>query len=209
MTGLVGKISHLVNGLTDGQQFLTLLVTAAVTVVLGLGMPTPAAYILAAALMTPILTGIGVDVLTANMFVLYYAVMSALTPPVAVAAYAASSLAEDNPLYIAVLAVKFALGAFVVPFAFVYGPELLMQGPPLEIGLSMVTAVAGLIFVASAIEAYLAGPMTRPARLLIGVGGMALVIPDIRLSAIGVVLVAIASGPILFRRLLTKTAPPP
>ena len=209
MTGLVGKISHLVNGLTDGQQFLTLLVTAAVTVVLGLGMPTPAAYILAAALMTPILTGIGVDVLTANMFVLYYAVMSALTPPVAVAAYAASSLAEDNPLYIAVLAVKFALGAFVVPFAFVYGPELLMQGPPLEIGLSMVTAVAGLIFVAAAIEAYLAGPMTLPARLLMGVGGMALVIPDIRLSAIGVVLVAIASGPILFRRLLTKTAPPP
>ena len=66
MTGLVGKISHLVNGLTDGQQFLTLLVTAAVTVVLGLGMPTPAAYILAAALMTPILTGIGVDVLTAS-----------------------------------------------------------------------------------------------------------------------------------------------
>ena len=207
MTGLVGKISHLVNGLTDGQQFLTLLVTAAVTVVLGLGMPTPAAYILAAALMTPILTGIGVDVLTANMFVLYYAVMSALTPPVAVAAYAASSLAEDNPLYIAVLAVKFALGAFVVPFAFVYGPELLMQGPPLEIGLSMVTAVAGLIFVAAALEAYFTRPLSPLIRVLLGIGGMAFVIPDIRLSAIGFILVGISLGPTLYQKFFSKGEP--
>ena len=120
MTGLAGKFAHLVNGLTDGHMFLTLLVTACLTVVLGLGMPTPSAYILSAALMTPILSQIGVPTLPAHMFVFYYAVMSALTPPVAVAAYAASSIAEDNPLLIAVMAVKFALAAFIVPFAFLF-----------------------------------------------------------------------------------------
>ena len=127
MTGLVGKISHLVNGLTDGQWFLTLLVTAAVTAegfICRHPQRNPAAKT------DP--DRHWRDVLTANMFVLYYAVMSALTPPVAVAAYAASSLAEDNPLYIAVLAVKFGL-ALCRPFRFCHGPELLMQGPPLQI----------------------------------------------------------------------------
>lgn len=119
MTGLAGKFAHVVYGITDTQMFSTLLVTAALTIVLGLGMPTPSAYILAAAMISPILTEISVPTLQAHMFVFYYAVMSALTPPVALAAYTASSIAEDNPLLIAVTAVKFALAAFIVPFAFV------------------------------------------------------------------------------------------
>ena len=112
MTGLAGKFAHLVNDLTGALQFPTLLVTACLTIVLGLGMPTPSAYILSAALMTPILTEIGVATLPSHMFVFYYAVMSAITPPVAVAAYAASSIAEDNPLLIAVSAVKFYPSGF-------------------------------------------------------------------------------------------------
>lgn len=195
MTGLVGKISHLVNGLTDSQQFLTLLVTAVVTVILGLGMPTPAAYILAAALMTPILTDIGVPVLAANMFVLYYAVMSALTPPVAVAAYAASSIAEDNPLLIAVLAVKFALAAFLVPFAFVYGPELLMIGPWHQILISLVSAAIGLILIAAALEGYFSEPLPALQRLLLGAAGLGFVIPNLTLTGIGAILAAVALTP--------------
>jgi len=179
MTGLAGKFAHLVNGLTDGHMFLTLLVTACLTVVLGLGMPTPSAYILSAALMTPILSEIGVPTLPAHMFVFYYAVMSALTPPVAVAAYAASSIAEDNPLLIAVMAVKFALAAFIVPFAFVYGPELLMIGPWHVIAVSFITAVFGLIFIAAALEAYLHKHLLVWERLLFILVGFGLVVPNI------------------------------
>jgi TRAP-type uncharacterized transport system fused permease subunit len=179
MTGLAGKFAHLVNGLTDGHMFLTLLVTACLTVVLGLGMPTPSAYILSAALMTPILSQIGVPTLPAHMFVFYYAVMSALTPPVAVAAYAASSIAEDNPLLIAVMAVKFALAAFIVPFAFVYGPELLMIGPWHVIAVSFITAVFGLIFIAAALEAYLHKHLLVWERLLFILVGFGLVVPNI------------------------------
>ena len=200
MTGLVGKISHLVNGLTDGQQLLTLIVTAAVTVILGLGMPTPAAYILAAALMTPILTDLGVPVLSANMFVLYYAVMSALTPPVAVAAYAASSLAEDNPMLIAVLAVKFALGAFVVPFAFVYGPELLMEGPPALILITTGTAAIGLIVLAASLEAYLFVPLSTWMRVPLAILGFGMIAPNLQISGASALLLVILYTAYLVRK---------
>jgi len=191
MTGLAGKFAHLVNGLTDGHMFLTLLVTACLTVVLGLGMPTPSAYILSAALMTPILSQIGVPTLPAHMFVFYYAVMSALTPPVAVAAYAASSIAEDNPLLIAVMAVKFALAAFIVPFAFVYGPELLMIGPWHLIAVSFGTAVVGLIFLAGALEAYLHKNLLAWERLMFFVIGVCLIIPHIYAALVSLVLIIV------------------
>ncbi len=202
MTGLVGKISHLVNLLTDQQTFLTLLVTAAITVVLGLGMPTPAAYIIAASLMSPILTDIGVPVLTANMFVLYYAVMSAITPPVAVAAYAASSIAEDNPLLIAVMAVKFALAAFIVPFVFVYGPELLMIGSWYVIAVSLVTAIIGLILIAAALESYFQDHLVLWERLLLGAVGFGLVVPSYYSTGVSVVIFVIYFVPRYVRQKL-------
>jgi TRAP transporter 4TM/12TM fusion protein len=200
MTGLAGKFAHLVNGLTDGHMFLTLLVTAALTVVLGLGMPTPSAYILSAALMTPILTEVGVATLPAHMFVFYYAVMSALTPPVAVAAYAASSIAEDNPLLIAVMAVKFALAAFIVPFAFIYGPELLMIGPWHVIAFSFITAAVGLIFISAALEAYFQDHLAKWERLIIGLAGFGLVMPNYYSAGAAVVILAVFFVPRYFRQ---------
>ena len=191
MTGLAGKFAHLVNGLTDGHMFLTLLVTACLTVVLGLGMPTPSAYILSAALMTPILSQIGVPTLPSHMFVFYYAVMSALTPPVAVAAYAASSIAEDNPLLIAVMAVKFALAAFIVPFAFVYGPELLMIGPWNLIAISFTTAVIGLIFLAAGLEAYLHKPLMTWERLFLVAVGLGFIVPNLYTGIVSLISISI------------------
>ena len=189
MTGLAGKFAHLVNDLTDGHMFLTLLVTACLTVVLGLGMPTPSAYILSAALMTPILSQIGVPTLPAHMFVFYYAVMSALTPPVAVAAYAASSIAEDNPLLIAIMAVKFALAAFIVPFAFVYGPELLMIGPWYLIVISFITAVLGLIFIAAGLESYFHKPLTSWERLFFMAIGLGFIVPNLYTAMLSFIIV--------------------
>ena len=98
MTGLSGKFAHLVYMVTGANVFPTLLLAAAITILLGMGMPTPSAYILAAVLMGPLLAPMHIGMLPGHMFLLYFAVMSALTPPVAVAAYAASSIAEDNPL---------------------------------------------------------------------------------------------------------------
>jgi TRAP transporter 4TM/12TM fusion protein len=177
MTGLSGKFAHVIYMLTGAQLFPTLLVAAALTLVLGMGMPTPSAYILAAVLIGPLLGPLHIDLLPGHMFLLYFAVMSALTPPVAVAAYAASSIAEDNPLAIAGHAVKFALAALVVPFTFVFGPELLWEGPLWQTALTFVTAGVGLIVLAMAIEGYEPVCAEWWGRILIGVSGLCMITP--------------------------------
>jgi len=177
MTGLSGKFAHVIYMITGAQVFPTLLLAAALTILLGMGMPTPSAYILAAVLIGPLLGPMHVDLLPGHMFLLYFAVMSALTPPVAVAAYAASSIAEDNPLAIAAHAVKFALAALVVPFTFVYGPELLWQGPLWHTAITFITAAAGLILLAMAIEKYEPICAEWWVRALMGVAGLCMITP--------------------------------
>ena len=194
MTGLAAKFAHVVYALTAADQFSTLVVAAALTIVLGLGMPTPSAYILAAVLIGPLMTQLGIDLLAGHMFLLYFAVMSAITPPVAVAAYAASSIAEDNPIKIAGHAVKFALAAFVVPFVFVYGPELLWKGPLWKTGITFFTAAVALIILAAAIERYGKWADVWWARLVLAVGGLFMITPIMWLTAVGMVLVTIAIG---------------
>ena len=176
-------------------------VGSGLAIVLGCGMPTPSAYILAAVLVGPILVELGLDKMTAHLFLLYYAVMSALTPPVAVAAYAAAPLAEANPLAIAGSACRFALAAFIVPFFFVYGPELLLMGSVFQIVVAAVTAVVGVILLAAAAEGYWRGPLRWWARLLAAAAGLCFIAPSIPAAAAGVALALAAFGgaPILRR----------
>lgn len=200
MTGLAAKFSHVIYGITDAQMFPTLLLAAGLTIVFGLGMPTPSAYILAAALMGPLMEQMNIPTLSAHMFLLYYAVLSALTPPVAVAAYAAASIAEDNPLLIAVLAVKFALAAFIVPFAFVYGPELLLVGSPLKTVVSFITAALGLMVLAIAIEGYFREPVSPLVRVPLGLAAIGLIMPFTESTIAGAVVAMALLSPTFIRR---------
>jgi TRAP-type uncharacterized transport system fused permease subunit len=194
MTGLSAKFAHVVYAVTDANQFMALCLAGALTVVLGLGMPTPAAYILAAVLMGPLMTKLGIDLLAGHMFILYFAVMSAITPPVAVAAYAASAIAEDNPIMIAGHAVKLALAAFVVPFVFVFGPELLWEGPPWKTAITFGSAAIALILLAAAIEHYEKWCEAQWTRVLLAIGALCLIAPSIWAAAVGVALAAVAIG---------------
>jgi TRAP-type uncharacterized transport system fused permease subunit len=192
MTGLAAKFAHVVYAITEANQLWALVVGAALTVVLGCGMPTPSAYILAAVLMGPLMAQLGIDTLAGHMFLLYFAVMSAITPPVAVAAYAAASIAEDNPMTIAVHAVKLALAAFVVPFVFVFGPELLWRGPLWRTAVTFVTAAVALVLLAAAIERYAKWSDAWWARVLLGMGALFMITPDLWLTGIGAGLAALA-----------------
>lgn len=174
MTGLASKLGHLVFLVAGSSQFVSLLVAAAVTIVLGMGMPTPSAYILAAVLIGPVMQGLGIETMAAHLFLLYFAVMSALTPPVAVAAYAASAIAEEAPLRIALGAVRIALPAFLVPFAFVYAPGLILQAGPVATGTAILCVTAGLAAIAIAMEGYWRTTLPPILRLLLGAGGLAL-----------------------------------
>jgi TRAP transporter 4TM/12TM fusion protein len=205
MTGLVGKFAHIIYGITDKAVFPTFMIGAAFTIILGLGMPVVSAYFLAALLLGSVFTELGVPVIAAHMFLLYYAVLSAITPPVAVAAYAASSIADDNPLVIAALAVKFSIAAFIVPFAFIYGTELLMFGAWYAILIAFVTAAIGLILIAGAVEAQFGGPLPMVSRLLFGAGGVSLVAHDLTSNLIGAGLAAVGFTIAHF----TRSAPDP
>jgi TRAP-type uncharacterized transport system fused permease subunit len=168
-----------------------------------MGMPTPSAYILAAVLMGPLFTQLDVPALPAHLFLLYFAVLSALTPPVAVAAYAAASIAEDNPLAIAAHATRFALAAFLVPFIFVYGPELLWIGPLWQTLVTFVTAALGIVFVAAALESYKPICATPAARVVMAVAGLVMITPFLTATIAGIVLAVVT---FVINRLTAKTA---
>ncbi|MEZ5650447.1 MAG: TRAP transporter fused permease subunit [Burkholderiaceae bacterium] len=174
MTGLASKLGGLIFMIAETDPVWSLVLAAAMTIVLGMGMPTPSAYILAAVLIGPALKSLGYDVMAAHLFLLYFAVMSALTPPVAVAAYAASALADASPLAIAVAAVRLALPAFLVPFAFVHAPGLLLQGGVLEIVWSLATIAPGLAALVMAAEGWGRAPLTPAQRWLLFAAGLAM-----------------------------------
>jgi TRAP transporter 4TM/12TM fusion protein len=194
MTGLASKFAHVIYAITDANQLMALVIGAALTLVLGCGMPTPSAYILAAVLMGPLMNQLGIDQLPGHLFLLYFAVMSAVTPPVAVAAYAASAIALANPITIAAHAVKLCLAAFAVPFVFVFGPELLWQGPLWKTAITFGTAAAGLILLSAAIENHVRWADTRWTRSLLALGALSMLTPIMWLTALGIVLALAAIG---------------
>ena len=128
MTDLTGKISSAMFTLAKGSQMLTLMIATIVVIVLGMGMPTPAVYALSAVLAGPALLALGVPMLPAHLFIVYFASMSAITPPVAVAAFAAGSIARANPMAIGFLCCRLAMVAFLIPFVFIYHPGMLLIG---------------------------------------------------------------------------------
>ncbi|QOR37975.1 TRAP transporter fused permease subunit [Billgrantia diversa] len=178
MTGLGGKFADLVYLLAGDTAFLALVISAVLAIILGMGMPTPSAFILAAVLVGPTLLGLDFSVLQTNMFILYFAVLSAMTPPVAVAAFAASAIADAKPLEIATGAVRLAITAFIVPFAFVYGEGLLMVGTWTEIALSCITAIIGVLLLSIAVEGYWRGPFSTMPRLGFGLAGLLFIAPS-------------------------------
>ncbi len=193
MTGLALKFSNLVFLVTGGFPILTLGMAALVTLVLGLGMPTPSAYILAAMLVGPALADLGFSAMAANMFLLYFAVLSAMTPPVAVAAYAASAIASANPIGIAVVAVRLSVVAFVVPFAFIYGEELLLRGDILSILIAGISAIMGVLLLAMAVEGHLRAPLAGWLRLVLAASGICLILPFVETIVVGLVGVVLAA----------------
>ncbi|UYV37218.1 TRAP transporter fused permease subunit [Rhodobacteraceae bacterium D3-12] len=179
MTGLAAKFSFIAFSLAGDSVMLALMLSAVVTIILGLGMPTPSAYILAAVLVGPTLVNdYGFQELNAHLFLLYFAVMSAMTPPVAVAAYAAAAIAQANPLRIAVISMRFSVVAFVVPFMFVINPEVLSPFASLEAFVICLATVLACVIVATASEISWQGASSMPVRLAMFASAAALTVPD-------------------------------
>ncbi|MDP1535551.1 MAG: TRAP transporter permease [Burkholderiales bacterium] len=166
LTGIGGRFSELILGIAGASQLAAMLFAALVALVLGMGMPTTAAYAIAAAVIAPGLTKIGIPVLVAHMFVFYFAVVSAITPPVALASFAAAGMAQADPWKTSWTALKMGLATFLVPFMFFYSPVLLMQGPWLGIVQATITGAIGVWFLAGSTEGWFGGKLPMPLRIV-------------------------------------------
>lgn len=174
MTDLTGKISSALFLLAHGNALLTLIIATVIVIVLGMGMPTPAVYALASVLAAPALLALNIPLLPAHLFIVYFASMSAITPPVAVAAFAAGTIANANPMAIGLQCCRLAIVAFIIPYVFIYNPGVLLIGSIWDVVLSIVTATIAIIALVCAQEGYLTRPLGVPARLMLIALGLAL-----------------------------------
>jgi len=194
LTGVGVRLGGFVVLLAEGRLIIALLLAFVVVLIMGMGMPTAVAYILVATLVAPALVELGVLPLAAHMFVLYGAVLSAITPPVAMAAFAASSISGANPMKIGFAAMKLAIVAFIIPFFFVYQPALLLQGGITEIILAVATSIVGCLFLAVGLEGFLFKKINMILRLILTVSALMMIYPGAVTDTIGAVAALVIFG---------------
>ncbi|MEL6317638.1 MAG: TRAP transporter large permease subunit, partial [Pseudomonadota bacterium] len=192
MTGVGARFSNLLLELAGVSQLLALIFAMAVAILLGMGMPTTAAYAVAASVVAPGLVELGIPLLTAHFFVFYFAVVSAITPPVALASYAAAGISGANAMETSVASFKIGIVAFVVPFMFFYSSALLMDGEALEIARVFVTATFGVFLLASAVQGwFMSAPAVWFVRVALAVAALFMISGGLVTDIVGV---AIAAG---------------
>ncbi|GAB3057532.1 TRAP transporter permease [Salinicoccus sesuvii] len=155
LTGVGQRFSTMLLTIADSNMLIALIFAMILSIILGMGMPTTAAYAVAASVVAPGLVRLGMEPILAHMFVFYYAVISAITPPVALAAFAAAGITGTNPMKTAGEAFKIGLAAFIVPFMMFYSPELLLlSDSTLSIAVATITALVGVYFLSAAVQGW-------------------------------------------------------
>jgi len=205
LTGIGLRMSELIITVSQGNLLVALILTAMGSVVLGMGLPTTAAYVVLAALGAPALVELGVPLLGAHLFIFYFGCISNVTPPVSLAAFAAAGIADSPPVKTAFSAAVLAGAGFLVPFMFVYGPALLLDGTPGEIILVVITACTGVTMLASASMGYLRQKLAIWERLVLGAGALALVFPGLLTDGAGLLALVV----IFLRRRIEPPSPSP
>ncbi len=178
-TGLGFAFTLFIVEFGGGNLFLMLVISGLLCIILGMGMPTVGVYILLAILIAPSLVEVGIDPLAAHMFILYLGMMSLITPPVAVAAFFAASIARAPPMATGWTCMRFGWTAYVVPFLFVISPSLLLQGDDyVALVIDVCTAIAGVWLVSASLIGYFARPLNLGGRALFFSAGALLLIPQ-------------------------------
>ncbi len=188
VTGLGITFMTIVLEISKGMFFPTLFLVMVACLILGMGMPTAPAYIIAAMIGAPVLIELGVPALAAHFFVLGSALLSSITPPVALAAYAGAAIAGANPFRTGLVAFRVGFVKALVPYMYALNPALLMVGAPLTVVLAVASATVGTLALVAAIEGWLRGPLPRWLRLLLGTAGFAMMIPEHYTDVFGLVL---------------------
>lgn len=192
LTGVGLSFTGIVLEISQNSLILALLLTGAAGIMLGMGLPTTPAYIVLVALLVPALVKLGVRIEAAHLFVLYFAVLSAITPPVALAVYAANGISRAGLVETSIAAVKLGLTGFIIPFMFVFAPSLLLMGEWDTVALTIVTATVGVVCLAASLHKYFFfGPARLWERLMLLAAAFLLIKPGITTDLMGVGLVGL------------------
>lgn len=178
MTGFGVKLSDLIVSVGRNNLFLCLVLSMLVCILLGMGLPTTAAYVLGAAVLVPALTTLGLDAFVAHMFVFFFSCLATITPPVCAAVFLASGIAESNWFQTGICAVLAALPAFIVPYTFAYTPALLMIGETGEILSAFIAAIIGVVMLEMGVSGYIFRKVNVVSRVLLVLSGIMMVWPE-------------------------------
>ena len=205
LSGLGVDFSQFVVALSRETMVLALALTALAGIVLGMGLPTTPAYIVQVALLVPALIKLGVPLEAAHLFVFYFAILSVITPPVAISLYAANGLSGAGLWESGLAAVKLAATGYIVPFMFVYGPALLLIGDGFEIVRAVASALVGVVCLASALNGFLLCRSRAWERLILFAAAIALLMPDAAADLAGLALAAAVVATQRYRRHIPAT----
>ena len=191
MTGLGQILISAIVSVAGDRVIIALFLTMLTCIVLGMGVPTTANYIIMATTCAPILVnGMGINKIAANMFVFYFGIVADITPPVALAAYAGSAIAKSNPMKTALNASRLAIAAFIVPYIFAFNPAMLfIDADVIQVVVIIVTSLVGLTGVSGGLEGYMVTNMNPIQRILAVVGGLCLIIPGTVTDLAGIAIV--------------------
>ncbi len=193
LTGLGLKMASGLVALAGGNMFFTLFFTMISSLILGMGIPTTANYLITSTITAPAVVQLGVPMLAAHMFTFYFGIIADITPPVALAAYAGSAIAKSNPFKTGVQATKLAIAAFIIPYIFAFSPSLLLiNTTPLQIAQIVITSLIGMVSLSAAMEGYFYTFTNRFERLLFFAGGLMLIFPEGITDLAGFCLIVVA-----------------
>lgn len=188
MTGLTLHLSSMLVALSHGNVLILLLLTMVACTLFGMGVPVTAAYIMLAILVAPALVMLGVNELAVHLFIFHMASLSAITPPVAVGAFAAAAIAGTDPMRTGFTAMRIGMIAWLVPYFFVFRNTLLLMGTPALIAIDIISAILGIYSFAVFLVGYFTRPLPLVVRILFGLAGLSLLIPIWQISLVGAVL---------------------
>ena len=207
VTGLGLKLSSAIVSLAGGQLFPLLLLAMVASLILGMGVPTVAAYLILAILVAPSLVEFGIPAIAAHMFVFYFGIISAITPPVAMAAYVGAGIADAPPVKVGFTACKLALPAFIVPFIIVYNPALILQDATIFATLQVVcSTLIGCFFCSMAMQRYFIRDLNWVETVLLGAAAACTLIPEPITDYVGLALGLVIMIPIIIKYLANKKA---
>ncbi len=209
MTALGQLLLNTLVPIAQDSMFLALFLTMVCCIVLGMGVPTTANYVIMATITAPILIKMGIPALAAHMFVFYFGIVADITPPVALAAYAGSAIAKSNPLKTGVTATRLAIAAFIIPYMFAYNPKMLfIDAGVFDIISIAITSFIGIYAVAAGMEGHMFLKLPWWQRILTLAGGLMLIVPETITDIIGIALVVFIIVIQKIAEKKTKASPP-